>query len=171
MNTPIRSTAATGSFFADPEAARQALAMALRLIEPLMSDRHVVGSGFLHIVVMDPALGPEDCGFDEAVLLEHSIGDRARWDADYADFARAKARLAWTQGIDTQAVQTLAPHRLREGDTLLWGSAHLDGIVVGVSGAHAPYDEAFATCIAACLRAIAKQRWQAAVEQRKLFAG
>jgi hypothetical protein len=38
----------------------------------------------------------------------------------------------------------------------LWGSAVVDGIVVGVSGANPWYDEAFAGTVAMCLRAIAK---------------
>jgi hypothetical protein len=161
----------TGSCFADRAAAERALAMALPLIEPLMRDASVVGSGFLHIVIMDPARGPHECSFDDAVLLEHSLGDRARWDADYAAFARAKARLSWHHGQGTHALQAMSPHLLRSGDTMLAGSAWLDGIVVGVSGAHPHYDEAFATCVAACLRAGAKQRWHEALERRELFAG
>jgi hypothetical protein len=159
-----------GSRYADRRAAERALAMALPMIEPLMRDPAVVGSGFLHIVVMDPARTPADGPFDEAVLLEHSIGDRARWDADYAAFARAKALLSWRHGQGSHGLQATAPHVLREGDTLLAGSAWIDGIVVGVSGAHPHYDEAFATCIAACLRAVAKQGWIDATSDRRLFA-
>ena len=68
------------------------------------------------------------------------------------------------------ALQSLMTYRLREGDSLLWGGVNLDGIVVGVSGAHPYFDEAFATAIAGCLRAVAKQRWQQAVDARQLFA-
>jgi hypothetical protein len=161
----------TGSCFADRAAAERALAMTLPLIEPLMRDASVVGSGFLHIVILDPARSPHECSFDDAVLLEHSVGDRTRWDADYAGFARAKARLSWHHGQGTHALQATSPHLLRSGDTVLAGSAWLDGIVVGVSGAHPHYDEAFATCVAACLRAVAKQRWHEALERRELFAG
>ncbi|ATG22289.1 hypothetical protein CO705_20580 [Ralstonia pickettii] len=146
------------SYFAGPDAARRAVEMALPLITQAMTRPQEVGdSGFLHIVVMDPARSPADCSFDEAVLHEHSVGDRTRWDADYAAYARAKARLAWQHGMSTHALQALRPHVLRAGDTNLWGSAVLDGIVVGVSGALPFYDEAFAHVVAACLRAIAKQ--------------
>lgn len=146
------------SYFASADAARRAVAMALPLITQAMSRPQEVGdSGFLHIVVMDPARSPADSRFDDAVLYEHSIGDRTRWDADYAAYARAKARLAWQHGMDTHALQTLRPHVLRAGDTNLWGSAVLDGMVVGVSGALPFYDEAFAQVVAACLRAIVKQ--------------
>ena len=159
-----------GSCFADRAAAERALAMALPLIEPQMHDPSVVGSGFLHVVILDPGRSPHDGTFEDAVLLEHSVGDRARWDADYAAFARAKALLSWRHGMGSHALQATSPHLLRSGDTVLAGSAWLDGIVVGVSGAHPHYDEAFAMCIAACLRAVAKQRWHEAVEGKALFA-
>ncbi|HET9643752.1 MAG TPA: hypothetical protein VFP68_10450 [Burkholderiaceae bacterium] len=159
------------SYFADADAARQALQLALPMIEPQMSNREVCGSGFLYIVIMDPAMRPGDVGFEQAVLLEHAVGDRSKWDADYAAFARAKARATWERGMDGQRLQLMCPHLLREGETLLWGAVSLDGIVVGVSGAHDWFDEAFATTIAACLRAIAKKRWREAADGRHLFAG
>lgn len=105
------------------------------------------------------------------MLLEHSIGDRSHWDADYAGFARDKARIGWKYGIDSHRIQASGAHRLQERDTLLWGSVCLDGIVVGASGAEAWYDEAFATCIAANLRAIAKQDRDAARKGGSLRAG
>lgn len=158
-----------GSHFADAGAARQAVTLALPMIEQAMRDRHVCGSGFLYIVVMDPALGPADAHFDDAILHEHAIGASDDWDADYGAFARAKARLSWEHRQDGQALQQAQAHRLRAGDSLLWGSVCLDGIVVGVSGAFAWYDEAFATAIAANLRAIAKQRHAEAIAAGRLW--
>jgi hypothetical protein len=160
-----------GSHFADADAARQAIAMALPMIEAAMSDPQVCGSGFLYIVVMDPGLHPGDVAFADAVLVEHAIGDRTRWDADYAGFARAKARLSWQHRIGSHEVQAARTHALRHGDSVLWGSVCLDGIVVGVSGAHPWFDEAFATAIAANLRAISKQRHAAALAQGHWVAG
>ena len=159
-----------GSHFADVEAAQAALRLTLPMLEAQLQMPEVCGSGFLHVVVMDPALGPEDAAFDDAVLLEHSVGDRTRWDADYAAFARSKAALSWRYGCSGHELQAMAPHRLRSGDSLLRGAVVLDGIVVAVSGAHAPWDEAFATTIAACLRAVAQQRWQAARDLGRLAA-
>jgi hypothetical protein len=83
-------------------------------------------------------------------------------------FARAKARQAWLHGMDTHRLQALQPHRLRVGDVAVWGAVCLDGIVVGVSGAHPWYDEAFATMIAASLRALVKE---AAARQHEPFVG
>ncbi len=144
--------------------------MALPMIDAAVADREISGGGFLHIVIMDPALGPAHASFESAVLLEHSIGDPTKWDADYAAFARAKARLSWTSGLDGKAIQAARPHMLRQGDSLLWGSVCLDGIVVGVSGAHPWFDEAFATSVAASLRAFATQRHMAALQLKQTVA-
>ena len=147
------------SVFITRDTAEQAVRMALPMIEKAVAakDPKLGDSGFFHIVVMDPSLPPGSCAFEEAILYEYSVGDRTQWDADYAAYARAKARLAWQHGMSTHALQALRPHVLRAGDTNLWGSAVLDGIVIGVSGALPFYDEAFAHVVAACLRAIAKQ--------------
>lgn len=156
--------ATAGSYFINRHAAEKAVCLALPMIQEAMKHKEVGESGFLYIVVMDPLLGPTTCSFEEAILYEHAIGDREKWDADYAAFARAKARVAWRTGLDSHLVQELRPHLLAERDTVLWGSVVVDGIVVGVSGANAWYDEAFAGTVAMCLRAVAKA---AVVEERK----
>jgi len=155
--------------FVDADLAREAHALALPMIEAAVRRARVSGGGFLHIVVLDPTARPERVPFEQAVLLEHSIGERERWDADYAGFARAKARLSWTHGLDSHCLQTLRPHLLRRGDSLLWGGVCLDGLVVACSGAHPWYDEAFATAVAAALRALVKERHAAARAQDRLW--
>jgi hypothetical protein len=145
-----------GSYFIDRHAAEKAVGMTMPLIDTAMMQKEVGESGFLYIVVMDPSCTPADSSFEEAILYEHAVGDRAKWDADYAGFARAKALVAWRNGMDGHLVQELRPHLLREQDTVLWGSVAIDGIVVAVSGANAWYDEAFAGTIAMFLRAHAK---------------
>jgi hypothetical protein len=146
------------SHYADQRAAARALALALPSIEAAVRDRTIAGTGFLHIVVMDPGLDPATMAFDDAILVEHSIGNVRDWDADYAGFARAKAALAWRSGAGSGHLQTLAPHRLRRGESLLEGAVVLDGLVVAVSGAQPWFDEAFAFTIAVMLRAVAQQR-------------
>jgi hypothetical protein len=170
-STPSTPSQAPGSWLGNQAAAQRALQRALPGIEPQVADPEVCGSGFLHIVIMDPALAPGEVGFQEAILAEHSVGDRDRWDADYAAFARAKARLSWTSGLDGHAVQARMPHRLREGDTLLWGGICLDGIAIGVSGAHPWYDEAFALTVAGWFRAEIKRAAAQATTRGALFAG
>jgi hypothetical protein len=146
---------ARGSCFADLDAAGRAVALALPMIENAVRDRGICGTGFLHIVVMDPALTPDLSDFNSAVLYEHSIGDRQSWDADYAAYARAKTRTSWRLQRDSHLVHAQRPHALTDGESLLAGGVCLDGITVGVSGAEAAFDVAFATAVAANLRALA----------------
>jgi hypothetical protein len=145
-----------GSYSIDRHAADMAIKLSLPMFSEAMKMQEVGESGFLYIVIMDPARTPAVSTFEDAILHEHAIGDRARWDADYAAFARAKARVAWRTGIDGHSVQELRPYLLTAHDTVLWGSVVLEGIVVSVSGAYPWYDEAFAGTLAMCLRAIAK---------------
>ncbi|HYC43450.1 MAG TPA: hypothetical protein VEB70_10740 [Noviherbaspirillum sp.] len=145
-----------GSYLIDRHAAEKAVGLALPMIQEAMKLKEVGESGFLYIVMMDPLRGPTNSSFEEAILYEYSVGDRSKWDADYAGFARAKARVAWRTGMDSHLVQELRPHLLAAGDTVLWGTAIVDGITVGVSGANPWYDEAFAGTVAMCLRAVAK---------------
>lgn len=147
---------ASGSYLIDRRAAEAAVQMSLPLIIEAMKKREVGESGFLYIVIMNPALAPGCSSFEDAVLYEHAVGDRTQWDADYAAFALAKARVAWRTGFDGHTVQELRPYLLTAKDTVLWGSIVLDGMVVSASGANPWYDEAFAGTIAMCLRAIAK---------------
>jgi hypothetical protein len=163
--------AQTGSYLIDRQAAEKAVTMSLPLITEAMKLKEVGESGFLYLVVMDPVLTPASASFEEAILYEHSVGDRTKWDADYAGFARAKARVAWKHGMDAHAVQELRPHMLTLGDTVLWGSIAFDGIVVSASGANPWYDEAFAGTVAMCLRAIAKANANAARSKGPFLSG
>lgn len=148
----------SGSYFINRQTAEAAVQMSLPLIHEAMKRKEVGESGFLYLVVMDPVRTPANSSFEEAVLYEYSVGDQAKWDADYAAFARAKARVAWRTGYDGHLVQELRPHLLTARDTVLWGSVVVDGIVVSASGANPWYDEAFAGTVAMCLRAMAKAR-------------
>ncbi|WP_414137514.1 hypothetical protein [Burkholderia cepacia] len=150
-----------GSAFANRQAAVAAVELLLPSLSAALQSDFVGDSGCLHIVIMDPALGPLEATFEDAILYEFSLPDAKDWDADYRAYARAKARLSWETGRDGHVVQALEPYRLRAGDTNLWGGVALGGIVVGVSGAQPWFDEAFAGCIAHCLRALAKHRAQA----------
>lgn len=138
------------------DAAERAVAMVLPMIRTAIENRSAGESGFFYLVVMKPGSSPDSSGFEDAILYEHAVGDPERWDADYRGFALAKARIAWRTGIDSHIVQEQRPYLLEAGDTVLWGSVAMDGIVVAASGADAWYDEAFAGAVALCLRAEAK---------------
>jgi hypothetical protein len=145
--------------YVDRAAAEQALQLALPLLQRAVSDRSIGQSGVLYVVIMDPARPPGSCGFADAILLEHALGkERDAWDADYAEFARAKARLSWRTQRDSHVLQATAPHLVQADETPLWGSVAIDGIVVGVSGADPVFDEALAGTVAMCLRAVIKLR-------------
>ncbi|MCK0512654.1 hypothetical protein [Aromatoleum buckelii] len=168
LNEDAPAYPGTGSHYLTPAAARRAIALTAPMIEHAMRDRSVVGSGFLHVVVMDPCRPPGATSFEEAILHEHTFGDRTAWDADYAAFARAKARLSWITGRDGRVLQQQFPHLLRTGDTLLAGGVCLDGIVVAASGAFPWYDEVFAGTVALCLRALAREAREAERDTLKL---
>lgn len=150
---PIR-----GSVFADRQAAIETIEILRPMLVAALGNSAIGESGCLHVVIMDPALTPAEATFEEAILYEFSLPEPSQWDADYVAFARAKARLSWSNSRDSHLLQSCQPHRLRSGDTALWGSIVYEGIVVGVSGADPWFDEAFAGCVAHCLKAIAKRR-------------
>ena len=91
----IMSTQRTSdSALVDREMAQQAIELALPILEASTRDERINQGGFMHVVVMDPARTPMNASFEEAILHEQSIGGRREdWDADYAGFARAKARI------------------------------------------------------------------------------
>lgn len=123
-----------GSALAGRAAAKEAVDLALPMIEKGIASRRLGESGFLYIVIMDPALGPADCGFEQAILYEYSVGDRDAWDADYAQYAREKARICWRARRSGHELRYMAPHLLRATDTGVWGGIWHEGIAVGVSG-------------------------------------
>ena len=133
--------------------AQEALDRLKPMLEAAIGDPDVCATGALAVVVLNPVCAHLDQGFDESILLEHGFGDRDAWDADHAGSAREKARLSWESGEDSRIAQA-RPHLLRAGDTLVGGGVNLDGLVVGVSGAHPWYDEAFAMSLAAMLRSL-----------------
>jgi hypothetical protein len=156
---PAVPAAAASSHFLTREIAARAVELAGPMLRAAAHDGAVNQSGVLYLVVTDPLRGPQACAsFEEAILHEQGFGrPPSEWDADYAGFARAKARLSWQTGLDSHVVQVLQPHLLRRDDTALWGSVNLDGIVVGVSGNEAAYDEAFAGAVAMLARALSQQ--------------
>lgn len=146
------------SAFADASAAALAVDLVMPMILAGIASRRVGESGFLHIVILDPGLCAGACPFEEAILHERSVGDREAWDADYALYAREKARVCWRHRRSGHELRACSPHLLHGDETGVWGGVWLDGIAVGVSGADPWFDEAIGLSIAATLRAVAKER-------------
>lgn len=159
MSTP--SLAAIGSRFLNEDIAKAALSAVTPAIAAQLASPEVSGLGVLHIVVLDPSRPFTQPGDEPRILCEHAIGDRDRWDVDYADYARRKARLSWRHGMDSRRLVMQAPHLLAADEDALWGSVWLDGLVVAASGAFPVWDECFCLMVAAQLRARA---WKVAQE-------
>ena len=148
-----------GSLLADSSAAEEAVSLVMPMIESGLASRRVGDSGFLHIVIMDPGRPATEYEFEEAILYERSAGgDPSTWDADYALYAKEKARVCWRHARSGHEIRACSPHLLRATDTGVWGGIWLDGIAVGISGADPWFDEAIAYSVAASLRAVAKKR-------------
>lgn len=160
----MNETPLPGSALADSAAAALAVDLVMPMIHAGMADCRFGASGFLHLVIMDPGRLPIHCRFEEAILHEHSYGDTSAWDADYALYAREKARVCWEHQRNGHEIRSCSPQLLRGHETGVWGGVWFDGIVVGVSGADPWFDEAVATAVAAMLRAVAKQRGHARPE-------
>jgi hypothetical protein len=166
MNSPISTAAdapmSRGSRFLSESVARAALSAVTPGIAAQLAAPEVSGLGVLHFVVLDPSRPFTQEGDEPRILCEHSIGDRERWDVDYAAYARRKARLSWRHRMDSRHLLLQAPHLLLADEEPLWGSVWLDGIVVAASGAFPIWDECFCLMAAAQLRARA---WEAAQKQ------
>jgi hypothetical protein len=139
----------------DQQLVARAFALARPSIEALLVEPGASGERLLHMVVAEAA---ERSSFDAAIIAEESFGARPPWGADYRAFARAKARLCWRTGHDTREVQHRLPQLLQPGDTLLWGSAVGDGLIVAASGAHPWFDEACCGIVMSVLRGLAQAR-------------
>lgn len=122
------------------------------LLEGLLADPAISGEHAMHLVVMDPDAAPRTT-FGDAILAERSFGDPARWQADYAWYARAKTRLAWREQTSLRTLFAEHPERLRADDIRVEGAVKQGPWVVGASGAQAWYDHAIATIAIALFEA------------------
>lgn len=102
----------------------------------------------LHIVVMDPTIKPWEAKFEDAILVEETLGTPAEWPVPFDKLARKKAQQAWRDGVANIDHQTLHPSSLREGDILYFGSFVYGNIVVGCSGVEPYYDMLISSWVA-----------------------
>lgn len=138
-----------------PDVAERAVAMVLPGVLALMVDG-TFRQKDLHIVVARPGVSPplEQAQWDtRGILYEHSIGDTDAWTKPYAQIARSKCYLSWKHGLPTHVIQTRMPWLLEPGDTVFYGSAVSDGLVVAASGVQAWFDQMVSEWVLAAIRA------------------
>ncbi len=120
----------------------------------LAMENENVNRKHLHVVVLRPGV-PYMKGEELPILFEYSVGNPADWEEwdnkTFDDFARAKAMISWRTGLPSREVVLTKPHLLISGDTLLWGSAVVGGVISAVSGVQPFFDEMFATMTSAVM--------------------
>lgn len=102
--------------------------------------------------------------FRDACYLVTSIGDLSRSTYPNLDIALKKAEMSARTGLPTAQ---LAAHHFRSGDTVYWGSAVVDGIVVACAGLEPYDDELFSHWIAAAVKAEASRALARYLEDNK----
>jgi hypothetical protein len=128
------------------------------LLDRMLADSAISAEHAMHVVVMNPDADPRT-PFDDAILAERSFGDSARWEADYAWYARAKTRLAWREQMSLRTLYAKHRERLRDDDIRVEGAVRQGRWIVGASGAQPWYDHATA--------AIAIALFEAAIEHAR----
>lgn len=87
-------------------------------------------------------------------LFGKQIGEVRDWEHPYFRIAVSKAEITARTGRSSREAHEVAPWLLEQGDTLYWGSAIEDNIVVACSGVQPWYDEMLSKMIIAAIKAI-----------------
>ncbi|HWU64171.1 MAG TPA: hypothetical protein VN112_19305 [Ensifer sp.] len=95
--------------------------------------------------------------FQSGCLLVTSIGDLSRSPYPNLEIALKKAEMSARTGLPTAQMPA---HYLRSGDTIFWGSAVLNGIVVACAGLEPRHDEMFSHWFAATIQAEARLEFE-----------
>lgn len=129
------------------ESIRPAVSLLLR---DAMPDRVGVAVVVAATEAINPKFRSTGGTFRRACYLVSAIGDIAASPYPNIEIALSKAELSARTGRPTAS---LPPHYLRPGDTVYWGSAVLDGIVVACAGLEPRHDEMIAYWVAAAVQA------------------
>jgi hypothetical protein len=148
------------------KAIQHVLPAILAMMESKTAKRHA-----LHIVVMEPLSTPTDPGgFNRAILTEYFIKqDGVEWEHPFNKFARLKTELTWKNRRDSAEIRNAAPWLFQAGDFKYAGAVIRDGIIVGVSGVQAEYDQMYAEWIAAAIKAECLLRANEALLDKEFF--
>lgn len=158
--------------FLDADKARDAFeAFVLPGIQNAIKEEHVKRL-HLHVVAFN-SLAMYDPTVDYGeyqnlpILFDYSVGDPAAWEWDYNLYVQGKALITLRTGLSSRDVLMTKPQLLMPGDPLYWGSAIIDGVIVGVSGVEPHFDEMFARMTAAALCAEATHYAEALKAQKE----
>ena len=86
------------------------------------------------------------------------FGDRPEWELDYYKVAAAKDEISRRTGLTTREVQYMHPELLEPGDTVYYGNAKTDTIIVSFSGVEPYFDELFAKWVLAAILALIQHK-------------
>ncbi|MGF1700903.1 hypothetical protein L4D09_11355 [Photobacterium makurazakiensis] len=114
----------------------------------------------LHIVVMNPQVKPWESNFEEAILVETSIGEPDAWTIPFDQLARKKAQQAWRDSQANISHQTIHPSSLHDDDVLYYGSFVYGNIVVACSGVQQWYDMLISGWIALAIEQLTMNDYQ-----------
>lgn len=144
--------------------ATEAIRQAQLLIEDMIKCGHLQGNYAICILAHNAATidfsqaeGDKSVELfhEKAILLVERVGDHTTWLLPYDSIAISKAQVTLRHGKPTRDV----PLEEREvGDTLFFGSAIVENIIVAVSGFNPNLDEMFARIIAELIRGFALVR-------------
>lgn len=112
----------------------------------------------MHIVIMDPRYKAWEKNFEDSVLYEYSLGDKASWSVDFQSVALQKAEQSWRVGHSNMYTHLFAPASLRVGDVAFYGSFDHNGIIVAASGVESWFDVLVSGWIAVAFQQLA-QEW------------
>ncbi len=107
----------------------------------------------------------EGKSFEDNCYLIEEFGDSRKYEWPYRKIALSKAEISVRTGLPTSRV---APQYLLDAETLYWGSAVIDGIVVACSGVESFYDEMFSYWVASAIQAEAKKYFNDLTEGGKI---
>ena len=98
----------------------------------------------------------EESGFKQ--LHRHNIGDPEEWEHHYDEYALAKAVRTVRESEDTINLDQ-QPWTVAEGDTVYFGSAQTDDMIVAASGVEAHFDTMFSRTIVTQLEGLCRHIW------------
>jgi len=123
----------------------------------------------LCIVIVDPTIKPwevETSGWDDpvfrrdVVLHQYDFCPLGKWERPYDAIATAKAYQAWREGQPNILTNMLCAASLRTNDTVYWGSAVYNGLVVAASGIQSHFDMMISMWVAVAYQHLAQDELQ-----------